>query len=140
MVKVVDDGVYLATRDKVWKLIDAHGTDLKAIHPKVKEVKHLRHEADGDVFEQHTDMGGQIIKATLKASPRPPNQLILEFLDGPMTGKMVNTYTDVPGGTKVVTEADMKSPFMNEEQLKGAILQQLNENFEDDKRYLSRMK
>jgi hypothetical protein len=54
-----------------------------------------------------------------------------------MTGKIVNTYTEVSGGTKVVSECDMKSPMMDDKQLEGAVRQTLNNGFDDDMRYLN---
>lgn len=55
---------------------------------------------------------------------------------GPVTGKMVNTYTEVSGGTKVVTECDMTSKFMDDKQVEGTVRQILNSGFDDDVRYL----
>ena len=93
--------------EKVWRLIEAHGTDLPGIHPNTKSVKPLNKEMTK--FEQTNEMNGQTVKVVLQITPSPPDKLTLEFLEGPMTGKIVNTYTEVPGGTKVVSEADLKS-------------------------------
>ena len=139
MVKVVDEGIYQAPRDKVWKLIEAHGNDIMSIHSDIKSTKLLRTEGSSNVVENETDMGGQLVKQVVKVTPNPPNTLTLDFLEGPMTGKMVNTYSDVPGGTKVATEADMTSPLMNDDQLRAAVLQRLGKNFEEDTRYLSKL-
>jgi hypothetical protein len=140
MVKVTDDGLFPAKRDKVWKLIEAHSTDIYNIHPSVKSVKPLRKEGSSDVLEQEWDMAGQRVKIVAKFTANPPDRLTIEFLEGPMTGKMVNNYTEVSGGTKVVTECDMQSKFMDEKQLVGAVKQFLDGGFEDDLRYLSKMK
>ncbi len=85
-------------------------------------------------------MGGQTAKMVAKITANPPDRLTLEFLEGPMTGKMVNTYTEVSGGTKVVTECDMKSQALNDQQLEGTIKQFLDSAFNDDLRYLNKMK
>ena len=135
MVKVTDDGLFPVPRDKVWRLIEAHGTDLQGIHPSVKSVKPLDKEMT--TFEQTREMNGQIVKMVIKVTPSPPDKLTLEFLEGPMTGKIVNTYTEVSGGTKVVSECDMKSPMMDDKQLEGAVRQTLNNGFDDDMRYLN---
>jgi hypothetical protein len=82
-------------------------------------------------------MNGQTAKIVLKITPNPPNTLTLEFLEGPMTGKMVNTYTEVAGGTKVVTDCDMQSKFLDDKQLEGAVKQFLDSGFSDDVRYLT---
>jgi polyketide cyclase/dehydrase/lipid transport protein len=140
MVKVTDDGLFPASREKVWRLIQAHNTDISNIHPSVKSVKLLRKEGNSDVVEQERDMNGQRVKIAIKFTANPPNTLTLDFLEGPMTGKMVNTYTEFSGGTKVVAECDMKSKFMDEKQLEGAVKQFLNDGFNDDVRYLSKMK
>ena len=82
-------------------------------------------------------MNGQMTKVVLKITPNPPNTLTLEFLEGPMTGKMVNTYTEVSGGTRVVTECDMQSKFLDDKQLEEAVKQTLDGNFSEDVRYLT---
>lgn len=139
MVKVTDEGLFPVPRAKVWKLIEAHGTDLQGIHPDVKSVKPLDKEMTK--FEQTREMNGQTIKTVIKITPSPPDKLTLEFLEGPMTGKIVNTYTEVSGGTKVVSECDFKSQMMDDKQLEGAVRQTLNNGFDDDLRYLNtRMK
>jgi hypothetical protein len=135
MVKVTDDGLFPVPRAKVWKLIEAHGTDLQGIHPDVKSVKPLDKEMT--TFEQTREMNGQAVKMVIKVTPSPPDKLTLEFLEGPMTGKIVNTYTEVSGGTKVVSECDFKSPMMDDKQLEGAVRQTLNNGFNDDLRYLN---
>ena len=137
MVKLTDDGVFNAPRDKVWKLIEAHATDPSGIHPWIKSAKVLRKEGNSDVVEQQVEMQGRLVKQVLKVSANPPSTLTLEFLEGPMTGRMVNTYTDVPGGTKVTTVADMKSPMMKDSELEAAVKQTLNTGFEEDSRYLA---
>lgn len=135
MVKVTDDGLFPAPRAKVWKLIEAHGTDLQGIHPSVKSFKPLNKE--GTMVEQVWDMGGQTTKMVLKITPNPPNTLTLEFVEGPMTGKMLNTYTEVPGGTKVETVCDFQSKFMDDKQIEGAAKQFMDSGFADDVRYLT---
>jgi hypothetical protein len=82
-------------------------------------------------------MNGQNVKIVMKLTPNPPNTLTLDFLEGPMTGKMVNTYTEGANGTKVVTECDMKSRIMDDKQLEGAVREFLNGGFDDDLRYLN---
>jgi hypothetical protein len=137
MVKVTEDGIFPVPRAKVWKLIEAHGTDIQTIHPNIKSTRPLRKEGNSEVNEQQVDMNGQTVKLVLKVTPNPPDTLTLEFLEGPMTGKMVNRYTEVAGTTKVVTEADMKSQMMDDKQLEGAVRQFLNNGFDDDLRYLN---
>ncbi len=135
MVKVTDDGLFPVPRAKVWKLIEAHATDAQTIHPRIKSIKPLNKE--GDMLEQVWDMNGQATKIVLKVTPNPPNTLTIDFLEGPMTGKMVNTYTEVSGGTKVVTACDMQSKFMDDKKLEGAIKEFLDGGFDDDMRYLN---
>jgi len=137
LVNVTDDGLFPAPRSKVWKLVEAHQTDLQTIHPGVKSAKLVRQEGNSNVVEQQWDMNGQLTKMVLRITPNPPEKLILEILEGPMTGKMVNTYSEVSGGTKVVTECDMKSQFMNDKQLQDAVKDFLDNGFNDDVRYLT---
>lgn len=135
MVKVTDEGLFPVSREKVWRLIEAHGTDITSIHPSTKSVKPLNKEMTK--IEQTNEVNGQTVKVVLQITPSPPDKLTLEFLEGPMTGKIVNTYTEVPGGTKVVSECDFKSPMMDDKQLEGAVRQNLNNGFEEDLRYLN---
>ena len=135
MVKVTDTGIFPVSHDKVWQLIQAHTTDPQGIHPSLKSVKPLNKE--GNKVEQQWDMNGQMVKMVLQITPSPPNTLTLDFLEGPVTGKMVNTYTEVSGGTKVVTECDMKSPVMDDKQVESTTRQILNSGFDDDLRYLN---
>jgi len=140
LVRVTDDGVFPASREKVWKLIEAHQNNIQAIHPAVKSAKLLRMEGNSAVVEQQYDMNGQATKMVLKVTPSPPDRLTLEFLEGPLTGKMINNYSDVPGGTKVVTECDMNSKFMDDNQVQSTTKQFLSTAFDDDVRYLKTMK
>ncbi len=140
MVKVTDDGLFPSKRDKVWRLIEAHSTDVSNIHPSLKSRKPLRKEGNSDVVEDEWDMNGQRVKIILKVTASPPDRLTLEFLEGPMTGTMVNNYTETTGGTKVVMVCDMQSKFMDDKQLEGTIKQFLDGGFEDDLRYLNKMK
>lgn len=140
MVRVIDDGIFPVTREKVWKLIYAHETNASSIHPDIRSSKQIRKEGDANVIEEQVAMGGQIAKLTLKISASPPNSLTLEYLDGPMTGKMTNTYTDVPEGTKVTTVADMKSSIMNDKELETAVRQLLDKSFNEDLQYLPKIK
>lgn len=140
MVKVTDDGLFPVKRDKVWRLIEAHATDGSTIHPSLKSQKPLRKEGNSDVVEQEWEMMGQRVKLVTKFTASPPDRLTIEFLEGAMTGSMVNTYSEVAGGTKVVTVCDMQSKLLDDKQLEGAIKQFLNGGFEDDLRYLNKMK
>ena len=135
MVKVVDDGLFPCSREKVWQLIQAHQTDVYNIHPAIKSTKPLNKE--GDTVEQEWEMGGQRVKLVAKFTPNPPDTLTIEFLQGPMTGKIVNRYTEVSGGTKVVTECDMKSSFLDDKQLEGMVKKFLDDGYSDDMRYLT---
>lgn len=135
MVKVTDEGLFPAGREKVWRLIEAHGTDPSGIHPALKSAKPLNKE--GSMVEQQWDMNGQTVRMVLKITPAPPDKLTLEFVEGPVVGKMVNTYTEVAGGTKVVTECDMKSQVMDDKQVESTVRQILDNGFADDVRYLN---
>jgi hypothetical protein len=134
MVKVTDDGLFPVSREKVWRLIEAHGTDAQGIHPDIKSTRPLDKEMT--TFEQTREMNGRTVRTVLKVTPSPPDKLTLEFLEGPMTGKIVDTYTEVSGGTRVVSECDLKSQMMDDKQLEGAVRQNLNNGFEEDLRYL----
>ncbi len=140
LVKVTDDALFPSKRDKVWRLIEAHSTDASGIHPSLKSRKPLRKEGNSDVMEDEWDMNGQRVKMILKVTANPPDRLTIDFLEGPMTGKMVNSYAEVQGGTKVVTVCDMQSKFMDDKQLEGTLKQFLDGGFEDDLRYLNKMK
>lgn len=70
----------------------------------------------------------------------PPEKLTIDFLEGPMTHRIVNTYTEVPSGTKVASDCHIQSQFMNDEQLEATLRQFLNDKFNEDVRYVLKMK
>ena len=140
LVRIVDDGVFPAPRDKIWRLNDAHGKDIVNIHPSMKSVKLLRKEGNSDVLEVDREMGEQIVKQVVKITANPPDTLTVELMTGPMKGKFVNTYSDVPGGTKIVVVADVTSDAMNDQQLETTVRQFLDMVFNEDLQYLNKIK
>jgi hypothetical protein len=70
MVKVTDDGLFPVSRDKVWQLIEAHGKDLRNVHPDIKSTKPVDKEMT--TFEHIRDMNGQTVKTVLRVTPSPP--------------------------------------------------------------------
>ena len=92
------------------------------------------------MVEQLWDMDGQNVKIVTKFTSNPPEKLTIDFLEGPMTGRIVNTYAEVPDGTRVVSECTIQSQVMDDKQLEGALRQFLSDTFDDDVRYLLKMK
>ncbi len=139
MVRIVDDGIFPAPREKIWRLNAAHAADMAKIHTSVKSVKSVRKEGNSDVMDLERELAGQRFRQVLKFTANPPDTLTVEFLEGPIGGKMVNTYSNDPQGTKVVCVCDVTSGTMNDEQLKSTILQFLDMVYNEDLQYLGKM-
>jgi hypothetical protein len=138
MVRIVDDSDHFeAPIDKIWKLIEAHQTEMTTIHPGAKNPKM---EGGGDnwgVVSWDSDQGHMKLKVTAF----PPIAQVLEIMDGPLTGtKFVNYYTPKGSRTGVTVVGDFHSKVIPEHQLEGAAREFLKQGFEEDSAYLRKMK
>jgi len=114
MVEYLDDGIFPFPRDQVWRLLRAHQdpVEITAIHPLVKSHVVVRQDGDSVVVRRMIEVRGKLLPSEWKITSRPPDTSRWDILssEGPWTaGSWIeNTYTDAPGGTRIVTKGDVK--------------------------------
>ncbi len=113
MVRVDMEGLFPASRDKFWKLMDLHLDEVavRAIHPGIVSQKILTRERGEATFEREWRLSGRTWKATWKYELAPPEKYRFDILssEGPV-GKgsfLENKYAEAPGGTLVSTHGEM---------------------------------
>ena len=138
---VEDSGSFFdAPIDKVWKLSQAHQTELEKIHPDMKNSKSEMISENSNIVSYDTNMQGQTIKNKIKITIHYPLGMAFEFLEGPMTGsKFFNYYTPKGNRTGVTVVGDFTSPSMSDEMLKQAVLSFFEHGFNEDVAYLKKM-
>jgi hypothetical protein len=141
MVRVVDEGSHFdAPLDKVWKMIEAHSTEMTVIHPAVHNPKMEMAGETQAVVAFDTEANGHKFKVKMRITALPPLGQILEILEGPLAGsKVINYYTPKGDKTGITVVADFASPMLPEAQLVAAGHEFLNGGFEDDSAYLRKM-
>jgi hypothetical protein len=113
MVRYADDDVFPAPRAAVWKLLAAHQKDelIHAIHPLVLHQTTVQPGSPESIVERVIDVRGKPMRSRWKLTNRPPEYARWEILEseGPWSpGSYVeNQYGEVPGGTRIVTRADL---------------------------------
>jgi len=141
MVYVEDLGSFFeAPIDKVWKLSQAHQTDLEKIHPDMKDSRTETVSETSNIVSYESDMQGQTIKNKIKITILYPLGMAFEFLEGPMAGsKFFNYYIPKGNRTGVNVVGDFVSPGMSDEMLKQTVLSFFEHGFNEDVAYLKKM-
>jgi hypothetical protein len=141
LVHIEDSGSFFdAPIDKIWKLVEAHGTDLTKIHPDMKNVKAEMISENSNVVGYDNEMQGQTIRSKIKITTYYPLGLAFEMLEGPLAGsKFFNYY--IPGGnrTGITVVGEFKSPSMNDDMIRQAVKSMLDNGFDQDGAYLKTM-
>jgi hypothetical protein len=142
MVRIVDEGSHFdAPIDKLWKMIELHGTEIAKIHPNVKNPKMESVGENQGMISFDSDMGGHTIRMKMRVTALPPLAQTLELLEGPLAGsKFVNYYTPKGDKTAVTVVGDFQSKMLSPAQLEGAAHEFLNNGFDEDQAYLKRMR
>ncbi|MGA9840031.1 MAG: hypothetical protein WBF81_00495 [Thermoplasmata archaeon] len=114
MAKYSDRGVLSVSRSNLWNFLELHTREdmLPRIHPDVVHQRIVRQSPGEVVVERGIRFRGKVRPNTWKLTSGPPDWSrweILEAPEGPMTkGSWVaNRYSEVPGGTLVVTEGEV---------------------------------
>ncbi len=139
MVFIEDAGsAFDAPLDVVWKLNQAHATDVARIHPSSRNNQmEMVNETTFVMSWEDTAPDGQIIKTKARGSVHAPLGTVFEILEGPLAGsKFFNYYIPKGEKTGVTVVGEFKSPVMPDEQLKGAVLAFLEKAFNEDSAYL----
>lgn len=122
MVRVQVEGVFLASLDRVWRLLHRHRDDVTAIHPDILSQKVVREEGEVDyqgltfskriVLDREWRLGGRPWTSTWQYTQTPPERFRVELIGGdePFTvgSYWESTYREVPLGTLIVTQGDIR--------------------------------
>jgi len=105
--KVEDSRLIKAPRAKVWEVAANPETMLKW-WPGSKSVEILSREGNTMTIRGVGSAGGKEVTMTERWTLHPPEKIETEIFEGPILGKSIQTFEEVPGGTKVVWSSDMK--------------------------------
>jgi hypothetical protein len=114
MVRYADQGVVPIPREKLWSFLNLHTQSdvIPLIHPDVVTQRIVSQSPGEVVVARGINFRGKIRPNTWRLTSAPPESLRWEVLEAP-EGSMekgtwvANRYSDVPGGTLVVTEGDV---------------------------------
>ena len=142
MVHIEDSGSFFdAPIDKIWKLVEAHGTDLTKIHPDMKNVKAEMVSDNSNVVGYDNEMQGQTIRSKTKITTYYPLGLVFEMLEGPLAGsKFFNYYIPSGNRTGITVVGEFKSSSMNDDMIRQVVKSMLDNGFDQDTAYLKLMK
>ena len=138
MVRITDEGSHFEVPvEKVWKLLEAHGTEMTKIHPEAKNPKLEVQGENFAVVSWQMEQEGHNINVKVRTTRFPPLANVIEVLDGPMAGtKFVNYYTPKGNRTGVTVVGDFHSPVIPEAHLEKAAQEFLDNGFNEDTAYL----
>ena len=141
MVHIEDSGSFFdAPIDKIWKLVEAHGTDLTKIHPDMKNVKAEMVSENCNVVGYDNEMQGQTIRSKIKITAYYPLGLAFEMLEGPLAGsKFFNYYIPSGNRTGITAVGEFKSSSMSDDMIRQAVKSMLDNGFDQDAAYLKPM-
>lgn len=114
MARYSDEGVIPISRERLWQFLDLHtrADSITLIHPGVVSQRIITQSESEVVVAREIEFRGTARPNTWKLTSHPPDSLrweVLEAPQGPMQpGTWVeNHYSDVPGGTRIVTEGEI---------------------------------
>ncbi|MCP8322909.1 MAG: SRPBCC family protein [Candidatus Methylarchaceae archaeon HK02M2] len=108
MPKVEVSRVIKAPRGKVWE-VAADPESMLRWWPGVESprVDILSREGNTITIRGMATVGGREVTMTEKWTLHPPEKIEMEILEGPILGKTIQTYEEVPEGTKVTWSSDV---------------------------------
>lgn len=138
-----DDGVFDAPVEKIWKLIQAHNTDMAHIHPDMTPVG-VQMQPDGSAVAKIRTRGpdGRPMDHEWRFLVKPPFTQTVEMLKGPMAGSwMTTTYLPEGSKTRAITVAEWKVQGVSDEAtLRKLANEFFDHGFDEDSKYLKTMK
>ncbi len=122
MVKVEVAGLFPASLDDVWSLLQRHRDDITSIHPAVLSQRILKEEGGVAfrgltaprivVLERTWVLGRRQWTSRWQYTQSPPERFRVELLGGdtPLAvgSHWENVYEPAPGGTRISTEAEIE--------------------------------
>jgi len=99
--------VIKAPREKVWE-VAANPESMLEWWPGTKSIDVLSREGNTIKIRATGTQGGREVTMTETWTLHPPEKIEQEILEGPIVGTGIQTYEEVPEGTKVTWFSDIK--------------------------------
>ncbi|MFI5418100.1 MAG: hypothetical protein ACHQ2Y_04290 [Candidatus Lutacidiplasmatales archaeon] len=133
MVYIKDEGSHFdAPIATVWKYIQSP-PDHGASHKSVRNAEMKPLTENSFVITQEQLMNGQWVKVANRITIHPPLAMVIEVIEGPMTGtRMVNIYTEKGGKTGIDVYGEFTSPHLPATQIEGVARANLETVFNED--------
>ena len=106
MPKVEVSRVMKAPREKVWE-VAADPKSMLEWWPGSESVDILSREGNTLTVRGTGIEAGRKVTMTETWTLRPPERIEIEILEGPVRGRTIQTYEEVPEGTKVTWSSDI---------------------------------
>lgn len=147
MVFIEDrDGIFNASIDKVWKLVQAHVADGAKIHPGFKNIETEMENDNTFICTWEENVNGQTRKMKEKGTIFYPLGIAYEFIEGPFMESKYFVYyiPQEDNKTRVIMAGDFKlaswdSSINNEEDYRSIVLSAFEKVFDEDCIYLKGM-
>ena len=138
MVFIIDEGsVFKAPLSKIWQL---NATEGRHSHPSLKNSTYEPVSENVMILSYDVDMGGKPVRVRSRLTLVPPLGELFETLDGPLAGsKSFQYYTAKGNETAVTVVGEFKSPVMNDDQVRQAVMGFLQAVFDEDQANLAKM-
>ncbi|MDH5390305.1 MAG: SRPBCC family protein [Candidatus Bathyarchaeota archaeon] len=106
MPEVEVSRVIKAPRGKVWEVV-ADPESMLEWWPGSESVDVLSREGNTITVRGTGTEAGRKVTMTEKWTLHPPEKIEIEILEGPVRGRTIQTYQEVPEGTKVTWSSDI---------------------------------
>jgi hypothetical protein len=144
MVFIEDrEGVFDASIDKVWKLVQAHLKEASKIHPSAKNVVTEMLDDNTFVNSWYEEINGHSIPIKAKGTMFYPLAVAFEMMEGPFAGSTYIVYyiprPDNKTGVALVGEfrsSSIDPTVGDEERLRSMVLSTFEKVFYEDCEYL----
>jgi hypothetical protein len=144
MVFIEDrEGIFDASIDKVWKLVQAHVKEGSIIHPSAKNVVTELLDDNTFINSWNEEINGQSISIKVKGRMFYPVGVVFEMIEGPFAGSTYLIYY-IPrpdNKTGVVLAGEFRSLSVDptvgdDERLRSMVLSTFEKVFYEDCEYL----
>jgi hypothetical protein len=144
MVFIEDrEGIFDASIDKVWKLVQAHVKEGSIIHPSAKNVVTELLDDNTFINSWNEEINGQSISIKVKGRMFYPVGVVFEMIEGPFAGSTYLIYY-IPrpdNKTGVVLAGEFRSLSIDptvgdDERLRSMVLSTFEKVFDEDCEYL----
>ncbi|HEX7206877.1 MAG TPA: hypothetical protein VF233_01760 [Nitrososphaeraceae archaeon] len=144
MVFIEDrEGIFDASIDKVWKLVQAHVKEGSVIHPSAKNVVTELLDDNTFINSWNEEINGQSISIKVKGRMFYPVGVVFEMIEGPFAGSTYLIYY-IPrpdNKTGVVLAGEFRSLSVDptvgdDERLRSMVLSTFEKVFYEDCEYL----